>query len=721
MNFLHPEYWPLAPLLAAPIVIHLLNRIRYRRVRWAAIQFLLATERRAISRARLRQLLLMALRVLVLAAALGALLQPILRGALAAVLGKSSQVAVVLDASASMSATDATGSAFERAKELAAQTLASLPRGARVTAGTFGARYRSPFREPLQDRKAVASVLRSAELTGGTGHVPAALRAAAQALQRTGGGGTIWLLTDLRAADWHAADEGAWDRVRQALRDAGEPHIVVSDVGPELKTNLAIAGIRVAPAVLVEGDAPKLTATVQLHGEGKAAAQLALFLDGERVDTRTVELAGPGKTDCVFHLPALDRSVHAGRLELGPDALPGDDRCYFVLRTKTRLPVLVVDGAPSTRPLEGAADFLRLALRPRAGHPTERSRLEPEAIPPARLGRAELEQFVAVFLADVAHLEAGAVERLRAYAAAGGLVVLFPGRHTDRRAWNQWGLAPASLRKLLELDPQEPMKVTWTAPTSPVVASLPAEGLDRVAIRRLYELEPAPDAQVLATTDGGQPFLVQAQVGKGKVYAFAISCQADFSNLPFTPVFLPSVHRTVLSHLVEAGEPLSRPTGVRLEVSVPPQGHRVRVPDGRALPLRPVEGEPGRAAFVDTEQAGIYRLVAADGGAGEGEPFAALNVPPEESALQRIGPATVRQLLPDHSVRFVRADGGGGQLREGGGEQTAASSFPLAVLALAFLLGETVLAWSASRPSGGGRGETETNKPRGAANGETRT
>ena len=50
--FLHPGFLWLAPLVALPILIHLLNRIRYRRVRWAAIDFLLTTERRAVRRAR---------------------------------------------------------------------------------------------------------------------------------------------------------------------------------------------------------------------------------------------------------------------------------------------------------------------------------------------------------------------------------------------------------------------------------------------------------------------------------------------------------------------------------------------------------------------------------------------------------------------------------------------------------------------------------------------
>ncbi|NQT20969.1 MAG: BatA domain-containing protein [Planctomycetes bacterium] len=109
MSFVHPEFLYLAPLVALPILIHLLNRIRYRRVRWAAIEFLLKSERRAVRRARLRQLILMALRTLLLVGALGSLLQPILGGGPAALLGGSSQVAVLVDASASVPRLDAGG------------------------------------------------------------------------------------------------------------------------------------------------------------------------------------------------------------------------------------------------------------------------------------------------------------------------------------------------------------------------------------------------------------------------------------------------------------------------------------------------------------------------------------------------------------------------------------------------------------------------------------
>src|SRR4051794_21014492 len=53
-----------AALVSSPIIIHLINRIRYRRVRWAAMEFLLKSQKRNRRRLIIEQLILLALRIL---------------------------------------------------------------------------------------------------------------------------------------------------------------------------------------------------------------------------------------------------------------------------------------------------------------------------------------------------------------------------------------------------------------------------------------------------------------------------------------------------------------------------------------------------------------------------------------------------------------------------------------------------------------------------------
>ena len=63
MSFLQPMLLAALPLVALPIIIHLINQRRYQTVRWAAMMFLLAANRMSRGYARLRQWLIMAFRM----------------------------------------------------------------------------------------------------------------------------------------------------------------------------------------------------------------------------------------------------------------------------------------------------------------------------------------------------------------------------------------------------------------------------------------------------------------------------------------------------------------------------------------------------------------------------------------------------------------------------------------------------------------------------------
>src|SRR5712691_8045282 len=56
----------LAGATSIPIIIHLLNRKRYRVVPWAAMRFLLAAQKRTVRKLRIEQWLLLAIRTLLI-------------------------------------------------------------------------------------------------------------------------------------------------------------------------------------------------------------------------------------------------------------------------------------------------------------------------------------------------------------------------------------------------------------------------------------------------------------------------------------------------------------------------------------------------------------------------------------------------------------------------------------------------------------------------------
>src|SRR3954453_12886071 len=66
--FLNPGFLAVAAaLISVPIIIHLINRMRYKRVRWAAMEFLLKAQKKSRRRLIIEQLILLMLRCLLVA------------------------------------------------------------------------------------------------------------------------------------------------------------------------------------------------------------------------------------------------------------------------------------------------------------------------------------------------------------------------------------------------------------------------------------------------------------------------------------------------------------------------------------------------------------------------------------------------------------------------------------------------------------------------------
>src|SRR5438045_8359318 len=103
MFFLNP--WAMVvggAMVSAPILIHLINRMRFRRIRWAAMEFLLKSQKRNRRRLIIEQLILLALRCL-LVLLVGFLVSRFIGFSLAFMRKQSTLHVVVLDNTLSMS------------------------------------------------------------------------------------------------------------------------------------------------------------------------------------------------------------------------------------------------------------------------------------------------------------------------------------------------------------------------------------------------------------------------------------------------------------------------------------------------------------------------------------------------------------------------------------------------------------------------------------------
>ncbi|MSU28316.1 MAG: hypothetical protein EXS27_10440, partial [Pedosphaera sp.] len=130
MSFLNPFMLFGAGAIAVPIIIHLLNRRRFQRVVWAAMRFVKVSTEKNQRRMLVEDMILLAIRCLMLALLALAVARPAMRSTTHNVFGQSKVTAViVLDNSASMGVSDGVQTRFEKARKVAEQAVDALPSG----------------------------------------------------------------------------------------------------------------------------------------------------------------------------------------------------------------------------------------------------------------------------------------------------------------------------------------------------------------------------------------------------------------------------------------------------------------------------------------------------------------------------------------------------------------------------------------------------------------
>jgi hypothetical protein len=699
-------WWGL-PLVAAPIIIHLINILRHRRVEWAAMEFLLASQRKYRTRVLLKQLLLLLARVAAVLGIVLALAGPRWRSAIGGLLGGGRTVHVVIlddsysmgDVSAGLDEAGEPLTAFARGKRVAERIVADLAVATGVQEVVIGRSSRLTLpsaagvapgfdlpRQAVtpQALQAIRSALADMPLSMTACGPAQPLAATAELLGAgSGAGRVLWLVSDFRSRDWKAADDLA--AALRGLAAAGvQLHLV--DCASTAAPNLAIERLDLAGGVAATGVVVPLEVTVHNHGDRPVRdVQVELREDGaSRPGVRIGGIAAGAAVTQRFDATFTAAGSHTLEARIGPDAVAADNARDAVLDVVDRIDVLLVDGglaaAGGGAGRAGDAFYVAAALAPGVGAPTG---LNPRIEPPRALATLDLDQFAGIWLLDVERLEAAEVAALEAYAKAGGGVVFFSGPRTKPAAVNDMfyrdgsGLFPVPLAGAVDLLAQEaagdaavPDVVVEDHPVVAVLAGQRNPLLDAVRIERFMAVDrgfspPSGSGlrRLLSLRTGG-PLCVERPFGAGLVVAVLTTAAPTWNNWARGNPSWVVVMLELQSHLarsrrqaesLEVGEPLRVPLeagvdALEVDVGVPPEGTIVHV-TGKA-------GDAGAltATLPATATAGIYtaRWPRLDG--TERERSFAVNVDPAEGQLERFGRDRLERLLSGVPFAYETAD-----------------------------------------------------------------
>ncbi len=358
MSFLQPVLLLGLPLALLPVIIHLINRHRHRTVQWAAMMFLLDARKMNKGLAKLRQILILTMRVAAVAMLVLAASRPLSGGWLALTGGKADTIILLLDRSASMEE-----QTLETGESKRSTTLTKLTDLIENTAtGSEIVLIDSATLTPTVISKAAAlSDLPQTAPTDTAADIPALLQAAADFLITNESGRTdIWLASDQRQPDWQPAS-GQWQSIRADLTSSESVRLFLLNF-PEIQPdNLSISATNVKRQRSSEGLQLVMDLSIRRGDRSEKLEDLTVPVEFTINGTRTVQDMTITGSELIRlgHVIPLGKNDGRGwgRLDLPADDNPLDNTAYFVFdEPATRKTVILSDDSATAEAISSAAN-----------------------------------------------------------------------------------------------------------------------------------------------------------------------------------------------------------------------------------------------------------------------------------------------------------------------------------------------------------------------------
>jgi hypothetical protein len=492
-------------LVASPILIHLINRMRFKRVRWAAMEFLLKSQKKNRRKLIIEQLILLLLRILLVLLAAFLVARFLYGGSTT----KGANHVVILDNTLSMADRGKVGEKVSDAYSVAITQLKEVVRNAAQASSTQYLRVYllSDLDAPLYEGRISDRTIDDLDSAFAVrARKPSYLHIApAEGLKRgrallqevKDSSKILHFISDFRNGDWEPGTEGdkATEQLKGAvddgltvnLIDVAAPYRQPSGKAVQNHDNLAITEFKPDTRVAIEENDVTFVVKIRNYGTTEGRGFLKVYVNGqedlaqaqvlEKVPVGTTELeqrftlrfpskVRPGQEITEKDTPQererkrrLQREYFHIRVEIGaePQGLNADNVADLVLEVRRKVPVLLVDGNRPERKGDGSdLHHLRAFAAGSAIYELEELKL-------ADLEKADLDLYPTIFLINVPELSPLAVTKLKSYVEQGGSLCYFLGEEIKSDHYNttlfKEGLFPLQIGE----QPYDPLVTVMTA------------------------------------------------------------------------------------------------------------------------------------------------------------------------------------------------------------------------------------------------------------------
>jgi hypothetical protein len=527
MRFVYPEFLFALLLVAIPIIIHLFNFRRFKKIYFTNVKFLKDIKEETTSRSKLKHLLVLLSRILAVSFLVFAFAQPFIPVGNKSVVSNDKTVSVYIDNSFSMESVTREGTLLDEAKKKAREiAMAYKPSdNFQLLTNDFEARH-----QRIINREEFLDLTDQVKTSPATKKLSEIISRQTDALNNSGAKSKlIYLLSDYQKTSADIKDLHADTSVAVNLIPLNE----------QATANIFIDSCWFTSPVIQVNKPCELNVRIKNSSDNDVEnVSLKLAINGNQKSLAGIVSKANSTVDTKLNFTLSENGWQKGELSINDHPITFDDTWYFSFEVKQNLQILCINKkseSPYIKALFSSDNYFIL------------NNSNAEQIDYATLPRNNV-----VFLNELNSVSSGLANELKKYVSNGGTLVVFPDSLIDQNSYNAFLLA-------LNADTYNGInnnedKVDRLSTESAVYQNVfdekqkHNENIDLPVVLKHYEFAGSSHSnrEVIMRLQGGGSFMNKFESGKGKIYLFAVPLSASFSNFVKHAVFVPTLYKIAL-------------------------------------------------------------------------------------------------------------------------------------------------------------------------------
>jgi hypothetical protein len=514
MNFLYPGFLLALLTIAIPIVIHLFNFRKFKKVYFSNVQFLKEAKEQNSSREKLKHLLVLFSRILAISFLVFAFARPFIPLGNSASHSEKNAVSIYVDNSYSMDAVNKEGSLLDEAKRKAKEIVGSygLNDQFQLLINDFEGKHqrfinKDEFIQQLEDVK-----------------ISSASRSLQQIMNRQQSAADNSNNVSYLLSDFQKNFVGS-----QSIKVNSSNLITFVKLNANSLPNISADSVWSLSPVHQPNQNEQIVVRLKNFGDEDAKdIPLKLNINGRQKAISSVNVpAGQSITD-TLNFSGLSAGWQKGILSIKDYPLTFDDELSFSFKVSSEMNVLHINGDPDQTYIKS------LFTTDKYFNLTE--------MPEGNVKYSTFSRFSLIVVTGLKEPSSGLAQQLKAYVQNGGSLILFPDLIAGATIYSPF-LNALSLPSVEQINAGTPVSSTLDLKNDLFkdVFDQAPKNLDLPLVNRYFSYisQNASSREDLLTLPLNKFLLAKYNIGAGKIYLSATSLDLKDGNLARHPVFVP--------------------------------------------------------------------------------------------------------------------------------------------------------------------------------------